>query len=546
MNNVICIGLLFFFSFATKVCAAPLFDNIGALNYPIETSSSMAQRYFNQGLTLFYSFEYGEAIRSFRAALETDPKCAMCAWGLGLALSSKNGAIMTGREREEAGHFMKLAYGLANANNKKEARYILALQERRSSKVYKKRHHFSFNCGGKGSITLNEIYNYANAMRQLVKDFPNDVNAKVLYAAAMMDVAGWDFWTNDGKPQGVTIELIKLLEDTLMLDKDNIGANHYYLHVLEQSPNPEKALESAKRFKALSPGLEQLAHAPAHLYYALGDYSDATISNQHAIDAQNQYRLACEKQGVQPESNFLYYHNLHSLVASASMEGNSALAIHSASTLVDSIPERSAHLQGFIPVYILTLARFGEWETILSIPNPNPQLQYALGLWYYAQGLACFYTDNIEKASQYLGGLKAIAAQGGIPKNFGQDGAYQLSIASEVLAGLLADKNNKPEEMMAHFTTAVTTQDKMLEKQPPTWYFPTRELLGFALLKLKKPEEAKLVFEYELKKHRNNPWGLYGLSLSFTAMGNKEAAKRYQEQLRGVWTNKTHMPMSLI
>jgi len=540
------LACIFMLLVTNTLCAAPLFEGLGNLQFAIETRSPMAQRYFNQGLALFYSFEYGESIRSFKAAFAEDPKCAMCAWGVGLALSAKNGSVMNGREREEASNATKVATKLVNPDNKKEVNYIFALQQRRSSKVYKKRHHFAFYCGGKGSVSLNETYNYANEMRKLVKAYPEDVNAKALFAAALFDVLDWNLWGLDGKPQVTTVELINVLEQALEQDKEHIGANHYYIHALEKSPYPEKALESAQRLAKTAPGIEQLAHAPAHLYYALGRYAEATVANQKAIEARDQYAKDCQTQGVKPETNFLYYHNLHSLVASSSMEGNSILAIQSAQTLTDNILQSRANLQGFIPVYILTLARFGEWQTILNTPNANPQFQYALGLWYYAQGLACVHTDNLPLAVEYLRGIKEIAAEGGIPKNLGQEGIYQLQIAAEVLAGVLADKKQENDEMIKHFQAAVAIQDKMINKEPAPWYFSTRELLGMGLLKTKKTEEAKSVFEEELKRHPHNPWALHGLVLCLTEMGDVAAAKQYQEQLQAVWHPNERLPMYLV
>lgn len=526
--------------------AAPLFENIGNLNYPIETHSKLAQRYFNQGLTLLYSFEYGESIRSFKAALAEDPSCAMCAWGLGLALSSKNGTVMSGRERDEAADAMRLSLKLVNPNNTKEVAYIRALQQRRSSKVYKKRHHFAIYCGGKGSVTLNETFNYADAMRKVVKNFPEDVNAKVLLAAALFDVLDWNLWSIEGKPQVTTLELIQILEEAIALDKDHIGANHYYIHALEHSPNPEKALESAKRLNDLNTGIEQLAHAPAHLYYALGNYTEAGMANQQALEAEKQYRLDCQQQGVKPETNFLYYHNLHSRVAALSMEGNATLAIQNAETLSSNIPQKNANLQGFMPVYILTLARFGDWQSILSVQNTEPQYQYALGMWYYAQGLANIHTGNAALAAQYLRGIKEIVSEGGVPRNFGQEGLYQLQIAYEVLAGVLANHYEHVEDMITHFKAAVDLQDKMVPKGPPSWYFPTRELLAKALLKTKKTEEAKAVFEALLKQNKNDPWALYGLMLCYTELGDTTKAKDYQKQFADVWKNHETMPTYLI
>lgn len=537
--------LIGFMLWIGPLSAAPLLDNIGSLNFSIETKVPLAQRYFNQGLTLLYSFEYGEAARSFKAALVEDPKCAMCAWGVALALSSKNGAVMNGQERDESALASKQAMKLVNPANKKEVAYITALQQRRSSKVYKKRHHFCFYCGGKGSITLNETFNYANAMRKLTQEFPDDVNAKVLLAAALFDVLDWNFYDANKKPQIATAELIQVLEAALLLDKDHIGANHYYIHVLDQSPNPEKALEHAERLSQAS-GIEQLAHAPAHIYYVLGNYSDAIKANQKALEAQNQYRLDCQAQGEKPESNFLYYHNLHSLVTAANMEGNAELAIPHAEILTESIPQKSANLQGFMPVYLLTLARFGEWDKILNVPNMNPQYQYALGMWYFVQGLASIHTGNVGLAVDYLAGIKDMAEQGGLPKNLGQEGVYQLQIAAEILAGVLADKKDKPEDMIEHFKMAVEIQDKMMPKTPPSWYFPTRELLAKALLKAKKAEESKMVFEEVLNRHKNDPWALYGLMLCYTELGDTNKAKEYQKQFAAIWKNNETMPLYLI
>ena len=238
--------------------ALPLFDNLGSLHHPMTTTSEQAQRYFDQGLRFVYAFNHEEAIRSFEAAADWDPEAAMPYWGIAFALGPNINRVMEKKDERRAIEMVQKARRLADRATSKEQAYIEALVTRYVSRKGAKR---------KG---LDEAY--AKAMRLVAQRFQEDDDASTLFAEAMMDLRPWDFWKGDGKPQPGTDEIVTTLESVLARNPDHPGACHYYIHALEASPFPERALACAARLPELMPGAGHLVHMPAHLYIRLGKY----------------------------------------------------------------------------------------------------------------------------------------------------------------------------------------------------------------------------------------------------------------------------------
>ena len=295
----------------------PLYDNLGSLQHDITTSSPEAQRYFNQGFTLSYAFNHAEAIRSFRQAAAIDPDCAMCYWGVAFALGPNINAPITPEAAKEAFAAIAQARQRAGKASPKEQAYIEALARRYSSDPNAER------------APLDAAY--AAAMREVVKKFPDDLDAATLYAQSLMDTAPWAYWNVDGSPRPFTNDVLSSLESVLQRKGDHLGAIHLYIHAVEASPNPARAEQYADRLPALAPGAGHLVHMPAHIYLRTGRYNDASAANENAIKVDTAYQ-----QGNRASGNMTYDigyvpHNPHFFVRSASLEGRRAESLRIAS-----------------------------------------------------------------------------------------------------------------------------------------------------------------------------------------------------------------------
>src|ERR1700733_14289408 len=301
--------------------AAPLLVGLGHLHHPVSTSNPLAQRYFDQGLTLVYAFNHEEAARSFRYAATLDPRCAMADWGIALARGPNYNEWVIDANREKiAAEAVKKAQELAANSSAGEQAYIGAMAQRVSADPKADQKKLGAN--------------YRDAMRELMQRYPDDLDAAVLFADAAMDLHAWMLWKRDGKPQDGTLEAVQALESVLKRDPDNIGANHFYIHALEQSPHPEQAMASAKRMADLAPGAGHLVHMPAHIYIRTGDYHAASVSNKQAMGADQGY---IEKYHVDTMYSMYYTHNMHFLAVTSSMEGDFASANRVAAKITEEI-----------------------------------------------------------------------------------------------------------------------------------------------------------------------------------------------------------------
>src|SRR5262245_20936076 len=236
---------------------APLFDNLGNHHHPVTTSSKDAQRYFDQGLTLCFAFNHPEAIRSFEEAARLDPNCAMAYWGIAFAYGANINMPMSDEAVPKAYAALRKAQELAPQASKAEQGYIEALAKRYADKPQKDR------------APLDRAF--ADAMREVARSYPDDLDAATPFAEALMDTMPWSYWTEEGKPKPATEEVLAALESVLRRQPDHLGACHYYIHAVEASPNPERGLAAAHRLRDLVPGAGHLVHMPAHIYLRLGD-----------------------------------------------------------------------------------------------------------------------------------------------------------------------------------------------------------------------------------------------------------------------------------
>lgn len=503
---------------------APLLAGMGHLHHPITTSNAMAQRYFDQGLTLVYGFNHDEAARSFAYAAKLDPKCAMAYWGIALARGPNYNewVINAGREKTSAEAIQK-AQSLASGANPAEQDYIRAFSKRVSADP-------------KADQTkLGQ--SYRDAMRQVMQRYPNDMDAAVLFAESIMVLHAWKLWKPDGKPEEGTMEAIAALESVLKRDPDNIGANHYFVHAIEASPHPEQAMASAKKMTDLTPGAGHLVHMPAHIYIRTGDYHASVISNKQAMGVDQGY---IEKYHVEGAYSMMYYtHNMHFLVVSSCFEGNFADASRVAARITKGImPYLKDHpeMQSFLPTETFVLVRFRRWPEIERLPEPDKQLDRAHALWRFGRSMAYIGESQMTRATAeraaFAGEVKAIPAKRGFRNNtVGQI----FDIAALMLDASIARAKHDYKLSASLLRKAALLEDALSYDEPPDWYLPPRESLGAVLMLDGQPKEAEMAFREELKQHAKNPRALYGLAESLHAQGKTSEERTVRKQFEDGW-----------
>lgn len=505
-----------------KKSGAPLFNNLGNHQHKITTNSTEAQRYFNQGLTLVYAFNHEEAIRSFKEAARLDPSCAMCHWGVALALGPNINNPMDAAAVPKAWEALQQAKRLAPNASAKEQAYIKALESRYSQQPVADR----------SALDLA----YANAMREVMQRYPDDLDAATLFAEALMDTMPWDYYMEDKRPKPVTEEVMRALESVIARNPRHPGANHYYIHAVEASPYPERALASAKWLGSIAPGAGHLVHMPSHIYLRVGRYHDATLVNEQAVLADQSYIAQCRAQGFYPMA--YYPHNQHFLWYAAGMEGRSELAIETARE-IDRMNEHQPLAEGtrFSPLLVLTLARFGKWNDVLEQPKPPADQLFSAAMFHYARGMAHAARRDFDASQQELKTLEQIASNSQT-KALDQPqlpGAQLIVISKHVLAGELASRRGLPAEMNKQFLTAIQLEDKLPYTEPPYWHHPVRQLYGASLMEIGKAAEAEAVYREDLKRNPANGWSLYGLLSSLRAQGKAKEASAVEKRFREAW-----------
>jgi len=502
----------------------PLYDNLGTLHHPITTSNRLAQQYFDQGLRLVYAFNHEEAIRSFEEAARLDPKAAMPHWGTALALGPNINAPMNRDQERRAYEAVQKANARASQASQRELVYIQALTVRYSI------------ASDADRKSLDRTY--ADAMRKLSQQYPDDSDAATLFAEALMDLRPWDFWTREGQPQPGTQEIVATLEHVLERNPNHIGACHYYIHTVEASRQPERALPCARRLAGLAPGAGHLVHMPSHVYIRLGMYEEAARHNTQAVIADRHYLEGRNLSGIYPIG--YYPHNIHFLWAVLMMQGRSGEAVKAAQDLVRTVPVEAVRavpeIESFLSTPLFTLTRFGQWDEVLQQPPPPSDLSYSLAIWHYARGLAFIAKGRLERAEEALQAVKEIAKTISSERVVGNNSAFSLlRIASQVLAGQLEARGQRMDEAIRHIQEAVRLQDDLRYYEPPDWYYPVRESLGTLLLSAGRPKEAEAVFREDLTRTPRNPWSLYGLSQSLRTQ-NTEEATAVREEFQQAWS----------
>jgi tetratricopeptide (TPR) repeat protein len=506
---------------------APVLEGLGDHHHQITANSDRAQFFFDQGLKLTYGFNHKEALRSFKEAARVDPGCAMAYWGWALVLGPNLNLPMSPEVVEQAYEAIQLALARKANVTQKERDYINALTKRYTNDPQADR------------APLDVAY--AEAMGKLHAKYPDDPDAATLYAAALMNLSPWNYWTKDGRPRKHTRTILEALESALERDPEHEGALHYYIHAVEPV-DADRGVKAADSLRNLAPGAGHLVHMPTHIYMQLGRYTESFELNALAAKADEDYITQCRAQGIYPLN--YYPHNVHFQTWAALMLGNSEAAIEAARKVAAKVPQDLhgndwALYQTFLSMPLYSYVRFAKWEVILGEPAPHENLRFLTGIWHYARGMAFTHTTKLQKAQVELLKLTAISQNPAVhkePIGFG-NAEILLTIAREILAGELAAKKGSYNNAISHLERAVRLEDSLTYNEPPDWYYPVRHTLGAVLLEAGYPVEAEVVYWEDLRKYRDNGYSLYGLWQSFKAQGRSEEAERIKTKFQKVWEN---------
>ncbi|MGH4008665.1 MAG: tetratricopeptide repeat protein [Pseudonocardiaceae bacterium] len=492
---------------------APLFNDLGDHQHSITTTSMDAQRYFNQGLTLGFAFNHAEAERSFRYAAALDPQCAMCWWGVAFVLGPNLNAPMRSAAVAPAWEAVQKAQALAAKSAPREQAYIAAVAQRYVEKPPADR------------TPLDRAF--ANAMRDVSRQYPDDLDASTLFAEALMDLTPWNYYDDNAKAlRPETTEITTTLESVLRRDPKHPWAIHLYIHATEASDDPARAESYADTLGSLVPGAGHLVHMPAHTYLRIGRYHDAVLANERATAADNSYIAQCHAQGTYAVG--YVPHNHHFLYSAASMTGNSTQAMKGAAgaAMAAHNPNPAKDTQRFAVQPLFAAVRFGKWQEILNAKAPPEELDHYAGVWHYARGRAFAGTGALDSAEAELAALKKIAGEDGV-----------LNIAVEVLAGEVAAGLGHAAQAVAHLEKGVELEDAMPYREPADWLYPVRHSLGAVLLAAGQAPEAEAVYREDLRRNPENGWALYGLMQALEAQGNTTESAEVRERFDQAWAH---------
>jgi tetratricopeptide (TPR) repeat protein len=536
LAQVLCIALLCLVAAAQDHSAhkqthpVTLVTGLGNLHHPVSTHNPEAQRFFDQGLRFIYAFNHDEAARSFQHAADLDPTLAMAYWGVAEAVGPNYNDPADPDRYKRAHDAVQKAVDLSSSASPSEQAYIQAMAKRFPADP--------------NSDLRKAAEDYRDAMREVAAKYPDDLDAATLFAESGMNLHPWGLWHQDGTPEAGTDEIVATLESVIKRDPNHLGAIHYYIHAVEASNNPERALAGANKLAALAPGAGHIVHMPAHVYIRTGDYDAAVKTNEQAAEVDRAYIKATGAQGIYP---MMYYsHNLHFIAMCGAMIGRYAEARKNADLLAANVGPHVKDmppLEGFMTIPMAVEIRFHHWNEILKMPAPDPALKTASVFWHFGRGLALAGTGKISDAEAEY---KIVAdAEAATPPDvifqmpINNKAKDIMKIAEDVLGAKIAIAKKDNTTAISQLRDAVAIQDTLKYGEPPDWFFPVRESLGGALLLSGDAPGAEKVFRDDLDRNPRNPRSLWGLRQSLLQQKRAYDAGFVQKQFETSWKGGT-------
>ncbi|MBV6459656.1 MAG: hypothetical protein HONBIEJF_02807 [Fimbriimonadaceae bacterium] len=506
--------------------APRFFEGTGPHRRTVQTSSKVCQRYFDQGLNFLYAFNHGEAERSFRGAVAADPKCAMAYWGVAMANGPHiNNMSVVPEDEKEGVEFLAKARKHMSGIRSADKDLILAATKR-------------FAWPQPADRTRLNIA-YANAMRKLFRRHRKDADVGALFAESMMDLRPWDLWRPDYTAQPGTQEVVRALEQTIKLNPKHPLALHLYIHAVEASADPHRAVDEADRLRDLQPGLGHNVHMPSHIDVRIGAWEKAIVSNAKAIEADRKYREIRPRQGIY---HIYMAHNAHMLAYAAIMSGQSKKAIEAVDGMVAAIPEDASvamapFVDGFYAMPIEVRKRFGQWDEVLAAPEPAARFPLARAMRFAARATAFAAKGQPAEARAEQGAFYEARLSVPQSQGFGNNRAVDLiRVATHLMNGEILIAEGNIEGAIAHLRAGMAAEDKLRYSEPPDWIQPVRHTLGALLVREGRYQEAIQVYREDLGKWPNNGWSLYGMAMSLKGVGDQQGAAKYENAFAKTWS----------
>jgi len=502
----------------------PLYDNLSKYHRQITTKSMEAQQYFDQGLTLYYGFNHEAAIKSFQQAIAYDSTCAMAWWGQAISVGPNiNNPTMDSLSKAAALETILKAQQHLIGASPLEQGLIKALTFRYAWPAPENRKYLDSA--------------YVIAMREVYKENPDDSDVGTLFADALLNIRPWDYWKPDGTTQPGTEELVSVLEHTLSITPDHPGACHFYIHTMEASSTPEKALPAADLLRNRIPGAGHLVHMPSHIDIRLGHYQESIIANQKAIIADSIW--------VKSGGFYTVYraHNFHFLAYSAMFSGQKQVALNAANDMIEQIPPDLVvaipdFLEGFMAIPYHVMIRFGMWDEIITLPEPPKEQFLTSAFWRYSRVVAFSATGKVNEASAEFAKLQNDFKNVPDSRFIGNNpGKTVLKIGLHMAEGEMEYRKANYEKAFELLRLAVQEDDSLRYDEPWGWMMPVRHSLGALLTEQKKFDEAEIVYKRDLEIHPENGWALKGLSTCYHNTGRHEEAMKIDELFKQAWTN---------
>lgn len=470
----------------------------GSYEYKISTGNDSAQFYFNQGLNMYYSYHMKESLASFKEASRLDPGSAMTYWGQALAMGPYYNAAHSYKMPAEIQDVLK------NMNEK------AGLSDKEKSLIRVMNFRYSEDATDAGRKTLNQAY--ANAMRELILEHPDDPDVKALFVDAVMVIHAWDFWNNDGTAKAWTDELVHFCEEILKKNPDHPAALHYHIHLTEASRHPEVALPNADKLKDLFPGVAHMVHMSSHEYERNGLFEKGVMVNDLADANLHLYDSLAKNLNLSKHSPHYFAVQTYCALSGGMYEAGMRSALRCRKSV--SPTSESTYDQYLYMLPSLTLVRLGKWDEIIKDESqPDSKWTYAQLLHNFSKGMAYVQTGQVQLAKKHLALLQQnltdpILEKRRIPFNAPLPIAQ---IADKILNGSILFSEKKYRKAITSLNKAIKIEDGLIYTEPNDWPIPARQFLGAYYLKMGKPALAEKIYQDDLARNPGNGWSYVGL-----------------------------------
>jgi tetratricopeptide (TPR) repeat protein len=499
--------------------------DLGSFHRPVTTDSPEAQRWVDRGLTWLYGFNHEEAIVCFEKAAAADANCAIAYWGIAHAIGPNYNKLWEFFAPDEratalarAHRALSMARSVYDRSTPMERKMVDALASR-----------FPTDPAIDDYAPWNDAF--AIAMRKVYAEFPDDLDVVTIFAEALMNRTPWKLWDLRRRTPAAgasTEEAQAALERAFATRPEawsHPGLLHMYVHLMEMSPTPEKALPHGDRLVDLVPDSGHLVHMATHIDVLCGDYQNVVWRNRRAVEVDRKFFAHA---GGENFYTVYRIHNLHFMIYGAMFLARPAPALAAAEALVEALPETVVRylpelFEAFVSMKLHVLIRFGRWQDILTeaFPKDAELYSHTTAILRYARTVALANLGRIAQAEAERDAFTA-ARDSVQPKRmmFNNPCSEVLKVAERMMLGELAYKSGRIEEGLEHLREAVRLDDALLYDEPWGWMQPTRHVLGALLMDARRYEEAEAVYRADLGlddtlpracQHPRNIWSLHGL-----------------------------------